>query len=138
MSSAELPILPFSSSSKISRLGRFLNFTKKIGRLYEATAINLTQLWCLNEAVTIKLTHLLLNNKATSKRLPCLTSIWLSLRQPQESVHASLVIIFCWFITHHACLSCLKQLETLAKCSLFSLLSYLAMPLFWKSYYFIQ
>ena len=35
--------------------GGFINFTEIIGHLHEATAMNLPQLCCLNEAVTIRL-----------------------------------------------------------------------------------
>ena len=61
----ELPILPFGSSSNISRLGGFLDLAEKILRPHEATAINLPQLSCLNEAATIKLHQQLLDNEAT-------------------------------------------------------------------------
>ena len=97
---AELPILPFCSSSKISRLGGFLNFTEKISRPHEAIAINLPQCCCLYEASTIKLPELLLNNEATSKRLTQLISIWLFLSQHQESFLFLLVITLFWFLTH--------------------------------------
>ena len=65
-----MPILPFGSSSNISRSRRFLSFTKIIGCPHQVTAMSLPQLCCLNEAAPFRLPHLMLNNEATAMRLP--------------------------------------------------------------------
>ena len=113
----ELPILPFVSSSKVFRLGGFLNSTEKIGRLYEAIAINLPQICCINEAVTIKLAQLLLNNEDTSKRLPHITFLGIiqvtSRKCPRFACHYILLVPHSPRLVPQACLSCLRQLETL-------------------------
>ena len=74
--------------------------------------MNLPQVYCLNQAATIKLPQPLLDNEASTKRLPQIASIWLLWRQPQENDLFLLVsILFGSSLTKTGFSSVLKLFE---------------------------
>jgi hypothetical protein len=78
----------------------------------------LPKLCCLNESTTIRLPQLLVNNEAISATMPQLASI--SLKKDLIMATSGEFVHFAWHIPHlprmvpKACLSCLRQLDTLS------------------------
>ena len=79
--------------------GGFLNFTEILGCPHEATAWNIHQCCCLNEADTFQMPELMLNNVVTSIKLSHVALIRVLLRQPPQNLFNLLAIILTWFLT---------------------------------------